>query len=67
MSELIFKRLDFDVQMMFTNPLSILEGIIVYIYATYRLMLSSNNKIKIEQWLFRFLFTVWYTIRRIKN
>lgn len=33
-------RLDFDVQTMFTNPLSILGGIIVYIYATYRLMIS---------------------------
>lgn len=42
-------RLNFNVQAMFTNPLSILGGIIVYIYAIYRLMTSSNNKTKIEQ------------------
>lgn len=30
----IFKRLEFDVRKIFTNPLSILEEIIIFIYIT---------------------------------
>lgn len=34
--------------MIFANSLSIFWRIIVYIYATYKLMISSYNKIEIE-------------------
>lgn len=57
MSELIFKSLDFNVQTIFSNPASIFQRIAVYIYITYRLLVSSNNKIKVEQSLFRFFST----------
>lgn len=64
MSELIFKSLDFDVKTIFSNLASIFQRIVVYIYITYRLLVSSNNKIKVEQWLFRFFSTACRSVAR---
>lgn len=66
----------------FTNPLSIFEEIILCIYITYRLIISSN-KMKAEQWwLFRVLrvcralrldfkeiraFSRWYLFRVLRE
>lgn len=58
MTELIFKWLDFNVQTIFADPLSI-----VYIYIIYRLIMSLNDKIKLEQRLFRFLSTTCHAVR----
>lgn len=63
MSELMFNWVDFDVQMIFTNLRSIFWTIIVYI--TYlQTDVIIDNKIKIEQRLFRFLSTTCRTMRR---
>lgn len=63
MTELIFKWLDFNVQTIFADTISIFLGSIVYIYIICRLIMSSNDKIKLEQGLFRFLSTTYRAVR----
>ena len=47
----------------YLNYYNYVYEIIIDIYIIYRLTISSNNKIKIEQWLFRFLFTSCHAVR----
>ena len=63
MSELMFIWIDFGVQTIFTNLLSIFWRIIVYI--TYlQTDVIIDNKIKIEQRLFRFFSIICRTMCR---